>query len=158
MSDIEGDINVGAIEDPNTLVSQAQESEISKKSEGEDCDIQIILVSGYNEPERCTAGLLMAMVCAANFNNVAIFLMMNAVELAAKHTPIKLKVEPFDYIDSYIEQLIAMEVTIEVCTTCLQKFMIFPNQTPPDYLRPGTKARGMYKYAARAKSTRTLMF
>jgi len=156
----------------NIIAPQAESVDISHRNFGEESgfelqskgskskyDIQLILVSGYNEPERCTAALLMAMVCATSFDNVLLFLMMNAVELAAKQSSKRIKVEPFDYINNYIDSLESMEVNIEVCSTCIRKFCTAPYQElPHDYLRPEAKIASMYEYAARAKDVRTLMF
>lgn len=124
----------------------------------EEYDVQIILISGYNEPERCIAGLMMAMACAASFKKVVLFLMMNAAELASLHPSKRVKIEPFDYIDSYVDQLIALDVKIEVCSTCIKKFCSSYNEIEQEYLRPEATVAGMFEYAARAKDIRTLMF
>lgn len=122
-------------------------------------DVQIMLVSGLNEPDRCTAGLLMAVTCATSFKKTVVFLMMNASELAAKQIRKKVKVEPFDYIDQYINYLLALGVKIEVCSTCIKKF--FPNldmENPSEFIRPEIQITGMIEVAFRANTARTLMF
>lgn len=145
-----------SITEPCFAVGKSELSKATTQSGREEIDIQIILVSGYDEPERCTAALLMAMVCAASFKNIAVFLMMDAAELASRRPSKRIKVEPFDYIDQYIDQLFALGVKIDVCSTCIKKFCLEPNQQ--DYLRADAHIAGMYEYAARAKNIRTLMF
>ena len=135
------------------------EQQIHEKEEHSPYDVQIMLVSGYNEPERATAGLLMAMACATSFSNVVIFLIMNAVELAAVKAPIKVRIEPFDYMDVYMDHLVSLGVKIEVCSSCIKKF--YPQITAEnshEFVRPEAQVIGMVEVAVRAKTTRTLMF
>jgi predicted peroxiredoxin len=128
-------------------------------AQGDTAEVQIILVSGYNEPERCTAGLLMAVACATTFKNVVVFLLMDGAELAAKHPSKNFKIEPFEYINIYIQHLIMLGVKLEVCNSCIRKF--FPDITPQNYqkyLIPEATIVGMVQVAMRASTSRTLMF
>ncbi len=141
--------------------SLAEAKESLKKHPGStsDYDVQIILVSGYNEPERATAGLLMAMACVSCFQKVTIFLMMDAVELMSKFPKKKVRIAPFNYIDKYIDDLIALNTNIEVCSACIKVFYPDINEKNfTEFIRPQAGLHGMLDVAIRANHTRTLMF
>lgn len=115
-------------------------------------ELQVIVSSGLNAPEKATLGLATALAAASSGASVVVFFTMHGAIWADPQHGHEHVFAKFETIAAYLELLAEMEVVLEGCTACVEELC------PAIALRPGFRLGGLSVAAIRALTVPTLTF
>jgi len=82
-------------------------------------DLQVILTTGTEDPERVTLGLAAALAAASSDQRVVVFFSVRGAQWASPVTPEHPKVGGFPSIAEIVEMLVELDVSLVGCTSCI---------------------------------------
>jgi predicted peroxiredoxin len=121
-----------------------------------DNKLQIIITSGSDDAQRAVLGFATAVSAAISNTKVYVFLAMHGASWANENTGNEVIVPGFSSISEYIEILQENDVSIEVCSTCVDNMCMM--SAGGNKLRKGVKLAGIMTMTFRINECATVTF